>query len=74
MMKREALRSCDGLLKAYVDCTKENFISVVWACRPALAAVNECLAAETSDAKLEVIKADYARRKADEAAAGGAVR
>ena len=140
VMKRNALRACDGAVKAYVDCTKgascgaaaarrafsalccarararalarepakgivgraaaandddanaptaarppsiracasappdaraagsraANFLSVVWTCRPALRAMNECLHLETTDAKLEELKADYARRRGQE--------
>ena len=42
-MKQEALDKCKDILKPYAECCTENFISVMWACRPQLKAANECL-------------------------------
>ena len=42
-MKVEARRQCKPVIAAYAECTQKRTISVIWACRPQLRAMNECL-------------------------------
>jgi Cytochrome c oxidase biogenesis protein Cmc1 like len=41
-MRTRALRKCGPLTEAFAKCTEDRLLSIVWACRPELRALNEC--------------------------------
>lgn len=41
-MRIRALSKCEPLTKAFAECTEARLLSIVWACRPQLNALNEC--------------------------------
>lgn len=41
--KRQAMMTCDDVVRKFVDCTKPRFISAIWACRGELHDMNDCV-------------------------------
>mmetsp|Transcript_9256 Transcript_9256/g.18539 ORF Transcript_9256/g.18539 Transcript_9256/m.18539 type:complete len:98 (-) Transcript_9256:90-383(-) len=58
-MKHIAHKSCDGAIRAFVDCSKRHNLGVVWMCRGENAQMNECVRDYTTDAVLESIKRQW---------------
>lgn len=55
----DACASLAVQVKAYAKCTNEQGLAVVWACRPALRQMNECLKQFTTEEALAEEKAAY---------------
>jgi len=55
-LKKNALKKCDGLIKDFVDCSKEHNITVAWTCRDKNKAMNKCLNQYTAQAELDKLK------------------
>lgn len=59
-----ARSQCRAELQAFVDCTNQGVISVVWRCRGLRDAANDCLRPYTSVEVLNQMKRDYVAERA----------
>ncbi|QDZ26031.1 putative cytochrome c oxidase biogenesis protein [Chloropicon primus] len=58
-MKEIARQNCDGVIRDFVECSKETGIAVMWSCREHLKLMNACVSKYTTDEVLEGIKKQW---------------
>ncbi|KAL7749859.1 hypothetical protein RI367_004735 [Sorochytrium milnesiophthora] len=68
-VKKDALRRCDELVKAYVACCEGKTISVAWKCRAQLNEMNGCLKLYTTHEDIDRKRTEYLQAKAAQGAA-----
>ena len=57
---------CRADMEAFVACSNQHGLSVVWKCRPLRDSLNECLKPHTSRAVLDQMKREYVAAKRGE--------
>ncbi|KAF7311021.1 COX assembly mitochondrial protein [Mycena chlorophos] len=66
--KERAVRECHDVVKAFADCVSGRTISVAWACRTPLHAMQECMVQYTGPEPYERVRAEYLRLRSEQRA------
>ncbi|CAG8456823.1 11423_t:CDS:2 [Funneliformis mosseae] len=65
--KMNARTNCASLIQEFVDCTTGRVVSVAWACRSQLKAMNNCLNKFTTQEELDKLRLEYIKQKRQKA-------
>ncbi|KAI3626685.1 hypothetical protein GLX27_001659 [Malassezia furfur] len=60
--KAEAFKRCDPIVQEFVECTRNRFLSVAWACRQQNRNMYDCLTKYMSDEALAKAEKEYLDR------------
>jgi len=60
-VRKAAFAKCDDQVRAYVACSRERTVSVVWACRTLLKSLNECVQQYTGAEQYRLQRIEYAK-------------
>eukprot|EP00038_Savillea_parva_P006660 m.165095 g.165095 ORF g.165095 m.165095 type:complete len:127 (-) comp12511_c0_seq1:148-528(-) len=72
MMKKEAIKRCDTVVKQFTECCKGRTISIMWACREANEALDVCLRNNLTDDDFLREKKNFIKLRAEHNAAQAA--
>ncbi|KAG8981561.1 hypothetical protein FRB94_009452 [Tulasnella sp. JGI-2019a] len=61
--KTRALKECEGLVTEFANCATGRTVSVVWACKDQLRAMQTCVAQYTNPDNMDDLRADYMKQK-----------
>ncbi|KAF8642362.1 hypothetical protein AX16_009631 [Volvariella volvacea WC 439] len=67
--KARALQECDSFVKAFAECATGRTISVAWACKSHLKAVQDCMLQYTGPGPMESVRQEYLRLRNQELSA-----
>jgi len=59
--KERALKECDDYVKAFAECAKGRLVSLSWACRTELRAMQSCMYEFTCPESMEKLQKEYVR-------------
>jgi len=59
--KKEALLKCDPSVRLFSECTKDKYLSVIWACRSLQQDMNECVHKYTTEHDILRTQLEYVR-------------
>ncbi|KAK4532880.1 hypothetical protein CCYA_CCYA14G3737 [Cyanidiococcus yangmingshanensis] len=60
-VRKAAFAKCEEQVQAYVACTRERTVSVIWACRSLLHSLNECVRQYTGAEDHRLHRIEYAK-------------
>jgi len=66
--KERALKECDDLVKEFAQCAQGRLVSLSWACRSELQAMQLCMFEYTRPESMDALRQEYVRLRTAKAA------